>query len=220
MHRAGIMVSLVVAIAKDKGCDGIDSDNMNGYENKTGFPLTRSDQIRFNVAITEAAGNLGMPIGMKNGSDIASEMVGHFDWVTIESCFADNLCGSYAPFVNADKAVFNLEYDNGRFWTEELCPAAAKHGVSAMMVNLELGSWREAGNPPLSDVEKLFDCAEMRDPDLFSRQHKPTASLAGYTYRCYDDRNTCLATRGNRAYYLIRPDKLFDLGEIAKFRPY
>lgn len=207
-------------MAKDKGCDGIDSDNLNGYQNQTGFPLTANDQIRFNLAIADLAHGLGMPIGMKNGSGIAARMVDAFDWVTTEGCYADQACGTYAPFVNAHKAVFDLEYDNARYWTEDLCPEATRHGISAMMVNLELDGWREACNPPLSEVEKFFDWAEGQYPELFSRQHPPTASFAGYTFRCYEDRDSCLGIRGSHVFYLIRPDQLFDVGELSQYWKY
>jgi len=34
-------------LAVQKGCDGVDPDNVNGYENETGFPLTPEDQIAY-----------------------------------------------------------------------------------------------------------------------------------------------------------------------------
>ncbi len=34
-----------LGLATRKGCDGVDLDNVNGYDNDTGFPLTYDDQI-------------------------------------------------------------------------------------------------------------------------------------------------------------------------------
>ena len=35
-------------VARAKGCDGVEPDNVDGYANKTGFDLTKDDQLRFN----------------------------------------------------------------------------------------------------------------------------------------------------------------------------
>lgn len=47
IRRTDVLLPLLAAritMARDKGCDGIDSDNLNGYEHASGFPLTRADQ--------------------------------------------------------------------------------------------------------------------------------------------------------------------------------
>ncbi len=36
-------------LAVQKGCDGVDPDNVNGYTNPTGFPLSAEDQKRYNL---------------------------------------------------------------------------------------------------------------------------------------------------------------------------
>jgi hypothetical protein len=54
-------------LAVQKQCDGVDPDNVNGYETDTGFNLTASDQISFNVFIAQQAHNRGLSVGLKNG---------------------------------------------------------------------------------------------------------------------------------------------------------
>lgn len=34
--------------AQDKGCDGVEPDNVDGYTNDNGFHLTAHDQLTFN----------------------------------------------------------------------------------------------------------------------------------------------------------------------------
>ncbi len=38
-------------LAVEKGCDGVDPDNVDAYSNDSGFPLTSEDQINYNKAI-------------------------------------------------------------------------------------------------------------------------------------------------------------------------
>jgi hypothetical protein len=35
-------------LAKNKKCDGVEPDNIDGFQNKTGFSLSYSDQLNFN----------------------------------------------------------------------------------------------------------------------------------------------------------------------------
>ena len=42
-------------IAVQKGCDGVDPDNVDGYTNKTGFPLTAKDQLAYNKFLAQEA---------------------------------------------------------------------------------------------------------------------------------------------------------------------
>lgn len=210
-----------IQMAKDKGCDGIDSDNLNGYENVTGFPLTRADQIRFNLAIADVAHGMGLPIGMKNGSQIVADMVPAFDWVLVEGCYVDRACALYSPFVQANKAVFDLEYDNDQFWTTELCPYAGASGVSAMMVNTQLDGWREACTPSLAQVDAFFEWAQATYPVTLPAPHGVTQSYAGFTYRCYAAASMCLGTRAGYVYYVdMQTGQLGTLGDIRQFWSY
>ncbi len=42
-------------LAVEKGCDGVDPDNLDGFENKTGFPLTGNDQLVFNTYLAQGS---------------------------------------------------------------------------------------------------------------------------------------------------------------------
>lgn len=35
-------------LAVQKGCDGVEPDNVDGYQNNSGFPLTAQDQLAYN----------------------------------------------------------------------------------------------------------------------------------------------------------------------------
>ena len=49
-----------MAACKSKGFDGVDPDNLNGFENDTGFPLSADDQLEFNAWLANEAHARGL----------------------------------------------------------------------------------------------------------------------------------------------------------------
>lgn len=97
-------------LAVQKGCDGVDPDNVDGYGNNTGFPLTATDQLDYNRFLADAAHGRGLAVGLKNDLDQVGQLVGSFDFAVNESCHQYGECGLLAPFPAAGKPVFNIEY--------------------------------------------------------------------------------------------------------------
>ena len=100
-----------IQMCANKGFDGLEPDNINGYENPTGFPLTGADQIRFNRWIAKVAHSKGLSVALKNDGPQAKKLVRNFDYAVVEQCFQYNECGQYVPFVDHGKAVFSVEYE-------------------------------------------------------------------------------------------------------------
>ena len=100
--------------ARTKGCDGVDPDNVNAYEqgqSATGFDLTAADQLAFNRALAAAAHQRGLAVGLKNDLNQISDLVTEFDFSINEQCYFFGECDLLQPFVAAGKPVFQLEYD-------------------------------------------------------------------------------------------------------------
>lgn len=97
-------------LAKSKGCDGVDPDNVDGYTNKPGFPLTAATQLDYNRFLAAQAHARGLAVGLKNDVDQVSQLATDFDFAVNEQCFQYNECASYKPFTAQGKAVFNVEY--------------------------------------------------------------------------------------------------------------
>ncbi len=112
-----------------KGFDGIDPDNLNGFENPTGFPLTRADQLRFNTWLANEAHARNLSVGLKNDGPQARVLAPYFDWVIVEECIEQGNCGEYAPFTRAGKAVFAIEY---RKRTRRACAVARRRRISVV----------------------------------------------------------------------------------------
>ncbi|GAC1432274.1 MAG: endo alpha-1,4 polygalactosaminidase [Burkholderiaceae bacterium] len=124
---------------KAKRFDGVELDNVDGYGNDTGFPLTAGDQLRFNVLLANEAHKRGLSVALKNDSDQARTLVPYFDWALAEDCFHDHWCEQLTPFVRAGKAVMDAEY---HLSPTVFCSRAATLHINAIAKRLELGSYR------------------------------------------------------------------------------
>jgi hypothetical protein len=98
-------------LAEEKGCHGVEPDNVDGFSNRTGFPLSAEDQIIYNRWLAEAAHARGLSIGLKNALDLIPDLVDDFDWALNEQCFQYEECEALLPFIAQSKAVFGVEYE-------------------------------------------------------------------------------------------------------------
>ena len=99
-------------LAKQKGCDGVDPDNVDGYTNDTGLPLTSDDQLEYNRYLADEAHRRGLAIGLKNDLDQIPQLVQWFDFSVNEQCHEFDECSTLKPFILANKPVLNIEYKN------------------------------------------------------------------------------------------------------------
>lgn len=100
--------------AVQRGCDGVDPDNVNGFENNTGFNLTAEDQLNFNRWLAQEAHQRGLFIVLKNDGSQAADLVSDFDAVVSEQCHAYDECGLFDPFIQQNKPVWDIEYLSDR----------------------------------------------------------------------------------------------------------
>jgi len=133
-------------LAQDRGCDAVEPDNVDGYTNDTGFPLTATDQLVFNRRLANAAHRLRLGVALKNDGDQAELLVDYYDFVLNEECHAYAECDAWAPFLEAGKAVLNAEYADSHSAAStlagSLCPASARLGLRTIVFPHDLdGSW-------------------------------------------------------------------------------
>lgn len=130
-----------IAMCARKGFDAVEPDNVDGYTNDTGFPLTASDQLAFNRFLARTAHAHGLAVALKNDLEQARALQPSFDFAILEQCFQYRECGSARPFLRAGKAVFDAEYALPR---ERFCAQAKQLGISAIRKRMSLGPWRQA----------------------------------------------------------------------------
>lgn len=136
-------------LAVEKGCDGVDPDNVDGYSNQNGLNLSAADQLEYNIFIAEAAHERGLAVGLKNDLDQVAALEPYFDFSINEQCFAYDECNLLAPFTDASKPVFSIEYDetyvNDAAARAQLCAEADALSFQTLVMPLSLdGSFRYA----------------------------------------------------------------------------
>ncbi len=123
----------------EKGFDGIEADNVDGYANDTGFPLTAEDQLSFNRMVATLAHADGLAIGLKNDLDQIPQLVSTFDFAVNEQCAEYDECDALKPFIAAAKAVFHAEYT---LPLSEFCAQTTALGLSSIRKNTTLDAAR------------------------------------------------------------------------------
>ncbi len=130
-------------LAVQKGCDGVEPDNMDGYDNNTGFDLSANDQLAYNKFIANEARKRGLSVGLKNDLDQIIELEPYFDFSLNEQCHAYNRCDKMQPFIDNNKPVFNAEYsqkyvDNNSGARDKMCADSIALKFKTLVLPLEL----------------------------------------------------------------------------------
>ena len=128
------------ARCRAKGFDAVEPDNVDGYGNRSGFPLTAADQLRFNRWVARAVHAQGLAVALKNDLEQARALAPSFDFAVLEQCFQYDECASARPFLRAGKGVYDAEYELS---TAAFCADARRLGIEAIRKRLDLGAWRE-----------------------------------------------------------------------------
>ncbi|NYR13208.1 endo alpha-1,4 polygalactosaminidase [Pseudoalteromonas sp. MIP2626] len=129
-------------LAVQKGCDGVEPDNVDGYMNNSGFNLTANDQLVFTRFIANQAHTRGLAVGLKNNLHQVNELHNYFDFAVNEQCYEYQECELLTPFINSNKAVFHVEYNSkySKSSTElnNMCDDAINRQFSSLVLPINL----------------------------------------------------------------------------------
>jgi hypothetical protein len=134
-----------------KRFDAVEPDNIDGFENHTGFSLTAREQLRYDDWIAREAHSLGLAVFQKNDPEQASRLEPYFDGVLDEQCNQYRECGSFRAYLSAGKPVLNAEYRRSEY--PAFCVADASTGIMGALYNLALDGrvyepcWAPSGGP-------------------------------------------------------------------------
>ncbi len=136
---APVMRARIRACA-EKGFDALDPDNINGYENNTGFRLTRSDAVRYIRWLAAEAHRQGMAFSLKNGEALIGSVADVIDMMQSESCVYYRNCGAVSAMVRLGKPVFAVEYQEltGAVNFSRACDVARKFNFSMILRTTDL----------------------------------------------------------------------------------
>lgn len=140
-------------IAAAKGCDGVDPDNVDGYDNDNGLGLTTDDSISYLRFLASEAFARNMSIGLKNAGATIADVIDVMQWSVNEQCVEYDECETYAPFVRLGKPVFHVEYPKGKrsngknvsrkVWSK-YCRNEGEKEFDTILKNLDLDAWYES----------------------------------------------------------------------------
>lgn len=99
-----------IALARTKGCDAVDPDNMDGYATSSGFPLTQATAIDYMQFLSAQAKANGLLVGLKNAGQIVPQVLNITDFAVNEQCVQYAECAQWTPYIAAGKPVFHIEY--------------------------------------------------------------------------------------------------------------
>ncbi|RMZ13025.1 hypothetical protein D0862_02473 [Hortaea werneckii] len=161
-----------IALAREKGCDAIDPDNIDGYvsllssasfgkggtdlhkNNDNGLDLEAYDSIKFIRFLSQEALANGLSIGLKNAAEIVSDIEADVQFSVVEECTEYEECENFAPFINANKPVFQIEYPS-KSGAETVSPNMISHicgnkddasgsdGFSTILKDESLDGWAQ-----------------------------------------------------------------------------
>ncbi|KAF2677034.1 glycoside hydrolase family 114 protein [Lentithecium fluviatile CBS 122367] len=147
-----------VELAKDKGCDGVDPDNVDGYQNDNGLSLTANSSIAFMQYLSNLTSPLSLTLGLKNAGDIIPDVLPVVHFSVNEQCVEMKECSTFHAFIDAGKPVFHIEYpenagegenENGlkKDVVSKYCgtsgDAEGRDGFSTVLKKMDLDGWVE-----------------------------------------------------------------------------
>lgn len=128
-------------LAVERGCDGVEPDNVTAHHNNSGFGINATEQLDYNRFLADEAHHRDLAVALKNDVEQIGDLVDWFDLTVNEECAAYDECDTLRPFVEADKAVLHAEYVDD--WADaasradEVCGSGA--GLSTIIKTWDLG---------------------------------------------------------------------------------
>lgn len=124
-----------------KGFDAVEPDNVDAYQNRSGFKLKKRHQLAYNAWVANAVHERGMAVGLKNDLGQVKRLLPYFDFAVNEQCFQYRECGVLDRFIAAGKPVFGAEY---RVGLGRFCERSIAHGFSTIKKRFSLKAFRQA----------------------------------------------------------------------------
>ena len=147
--RSTAVTSLMVARLDQfvsSGCNSVAVANVTTSGENTGFDVTATDQTNYLAWLSNEIHRRGLLAGLATAEDRLGAMEPLFDWAYAQSCWVDNHCSDYGPFITAAKAVLAVEFGDATT-APTICSGVAGTGVDLLIKPQDLGASRVACLP-------------------------------------------------------------------------
>ena len=137
IRQLGVLEPIMQArfqICREKGFDAVEPDNIEGYANESGFPLTAQQQLTYNEWVAGAVHALGMAVLQKNDGEQTPQLERYFDGALDEQCNQYSECNNFQAYLSAGKPVLNAEYGS----SNAFCAADNAAGIMGARFDLNL----------------------------------------------------------------------------------
>lgn len=129
-------------LCRRKGFDGVDPDNIDGYQNNTGFALTAAEQLTYDEWVARAVHARGLTVDQKNDNNQVKELSKVFDFAVLEQCYVQGWCDQFDVYTRTNRLVVDVEYNVARQqFLDRPCRGAAHNDDTAIDKKLELTAW-------------------------------------------------------------------------------
>ncbi len=139
VRRTGILEPIMrarIEICARKHFDALEPDNIDGYENDTGFAISARRQLAYDEWLARTAHSLGLAVFEKNDPEQARALQPYFDGVLDEQCNEYGECSAFAPYLRAGKPVLDAEYRRSLY--PGFCKADSRAGIMGALYDLAL----------------------------------------------------------------------------------
>jgi hypothetical protein len=146
IRRIDLLAPIMLArmdLCASRGFDALEPDNMEIYDNDTGYPLTYDDQLKYALWLAGEAHQRGLAIGQKNASDQTGALVDIYDFAITEDYFFYDEAEMMTPYIEAGKPVFAAEYTDLPGDFVAFCKKSKEFNFSTIRKNRSLDAWVE-----------------------------------------------------------------------------
>jgi len=136
------LMSARFEMCKDKGFDAVDPDNIDGYQNQTGFKITAAQQLTYDRWVAKSVHGFGMSVAQKNDNNQIVALRGSFDWAVLEQCYKQRWCGQFTRYTDDNRLVVDIEYGLKKSeFLNQTCPKDKSYRETALLKHLDLDAW-------------------------------------------------------------------------------
>ncbi|MBV9264505.1 MAG: endo alpha-1,4 polygalactosaminidase [Candidatus Eremiobacteraeota bacterium] len=129
-------------LCKQKGFDGVDPDNIDGYTNDTGFSISGAQQLAYDLWLASAAHARGLAVAQKNDNGQVAQLSKAFDFAVVEQCYAQGWCKQFALYTKSGRLVVDVEYGlSEQTFLTKTCASDARYDETAILKKLQLTAW-------------------------------------------------------------------------------
>jgi len=130
-----------IELARTKHCDAIEPDDVDVTTNDTKLHITPAQQLAFIQLLGTEGHDRDLAVALKNDLDQVTMLVDALDFAVNEECFKYTECDQLAPWIAANKPVFQTEYTAGDLATlgQTICPKAHTAHFDTNIKHLDLG---------------------------------------------------------------------------------